>query len=305
MREDDYRQGHRERIRKRYKDIRFEGSSEVEVLEFMLCFAIPRRDVKPIAYALIKHFGNLQNVFSADIEDLKNISGIGETSALLLTSIWESSRFARIHAMGPKQEFVHSEAAGKYVYELLYGRKTEAFYMLLLDAHMRLIHTELISEGSSTETPIYISEIVSIASRRKAKMVILAHNHPGGTLKPSPEDYELTEQITQALSHIGVGCVDHIIVTDDGFYAMVVDEEYSCREHDNSLVFAPKLTKPQNVVKQTAVSQGDLVKLAEILYHLQQDEWETLNGFVGQMRDKFDDDLDFEEDDSSLDENDF
>lgn len=282
MAEENYTAGHRQRIRNRYKSVGFDGSTDVEVLEFLLCYAIPRKDVKPIARQLLKQFGSLKNVFTANIHDLAAVNGMGEISAMFLTSVWDSTRFARVGSKD-KIVFQNSEDVGKYTFELLYGRKTEAFYILLLDSQQRLMHVELISEGTIDETPVYISNIVAIVSRHRASMVVLAHNHPGGSLKPSSADYQLTEKISQALSAINVRCVDHIVTTDEGFYAMIVDEEYLYSDKKEKPDFQPHYEKP-STVKQMPMSQGDLARLAEIIYYLTPDDWNSLNNFVDQMR---------------------
>lgn len=89
--------------------------------------------------------------------------------------------------------------------------------MICLDAQNRVNYAALVHEGTINEAPVYPRLIVETALRHQANSVILAHNHPGGSLQPSQADIEVTKRITAALEAISIGVVDHIIVAGERY----------------------------------------------------------------------------------------
>ena len=284
------KEGHRERLRQRYLRVGLDGLSDAEVLELILFYAIARRDVKPIAYALLERFGTLDKVFSADIGELQSVEGIGENSSILLNLFLNVNRRTRIQATGVRPFLTTTELAGEYAYELLINRKTEAFYAMLLDSQHRLIHAQLISEGTPEETPIYPRDIVSAAIRHSASNIVLAHNHPGGTLFPSPSDVEVTIEITKALTPIGIHCLDHIIVTEEGFYAMMAEKNFLRAEEGETggAKFSMGTQIGRHRTQQIPLGQGDLERLAEIIHELDAEQLEVVSDFLHVMGEDLD-----------------
>lgn len=289
------KEGHRERLRQRYLRVGLEGLSDAEALELILFFAIPRKDVKPIAYALLEKFGTFDKVFSANICELQSVEGVGESSGILLHLFLTVNKRVRLQATGVRPFLTTAELAGEYTYELLANRKTEAFYALLLDSRHRLIHAQLISEGTPEETPIYPRDIVAAAIRHFASNVVLAHNHPGGTLFPSPSDVEVTIEITKALTPIGIQCLDHIIVTEDGFYAMMAEQNFLRSDEKEGVKFLSGENSGRHKTQQIPLGQGDLERLAEIIHELDSDQLEVVSDFLKVMGEDLDVDDDEKE----------
>jgi DNA repair protein RadC len=112
-----------------------------------------------------------------------------------------------------------SEAAADYLVPLMAGRPEEVFYLVCLDSQLRVLYPALISEGTVKDALVHPRHVVEAAVRHKAASVILAHNHPGGSAKPSTHDNKLTRNLVQALGGINVQVVDHIIVAGEQIYS--------------------------------------------------------------------------------------
>ncbi|MCL2404390.1 MAG: DNA repair protein RadC [Defluviitaleaceae bacterium] len=212
-------EGHRERMRARYRTGGLDGFADHEVLEMLLYYCTPRGDTNARAHAMLNKFGSLHNLFEADVEALIQRLGCTENVAVLLNLIPAlSNRYFR-SKISQKLKLDSERAAGEYAISLFVGHSVEHFYVFSLDTQLRLKNTALISEGTVDEAAVYPREVAQVAIQDKVANVILAHNHPGGSLKPSRADYEVTRQITEGLAYFGVKVLDHIIVAGDTYYS--------------------------------------------------------------------------------------
>lgn len=188
-----------------------------QVLELILFYSIPRKDTNEIAHELLKKYGSISRVFEADIRDLMKTPGVGENTAFILSMVPSLSRRYFKDKWGTKPVIDSSTTAGQYAVSLFAGRMYEAFYLICLDSQNRVNFPELIQEGTINESPVYPRLIVEAALRHQSNSVILAHNHPGGSMKPSQADIEVTERIRTALEAISIHVIDHIIVAGDKY----------------------------------------------------------------------------------------
>ncbi|MDD2432621.1 MAG: DNA repair protein RadC, partial [Clostridia bacterium] len=191
-----------------------------QVLEMLLFYCIPRRDTNELAHKMIREFGSLANLFEAVPKDIAERCGVSENTAVLVSLIPSLSRRYKQRRWGDKPYLGESTKAGEYAVSLFTGRTYEAFFILCLDAQNRLNHAALVNEGTINEAPVYPRNIVEIALRHQAAKVILAHNHPGGSLKPSQADMGITKIIKNALGAISIDVVDHIIVAGDKYFSL-------------------------------------------------------------------------------------
>ncbi len=212
-------EGHRNRLRTRVLKEGIDSFEPHQVLELLLFYSIPRKDTNELAHKLLDEFGSLPGVFEADPKDLCKVSGIGENTALLLSLIPQLARRYSKDKWGEKPEISSSTKAGQYAVSLFAGRTYEAFYIICLDAQNRVNFSDLVHEGTINEAPVYPRILVEIALRHKANSVILAHNHPGGSLNPSRADIEATNNIRNALEAISIKVIDHIIVCGEKYYS--------------------------------------------------------------------------------------
>lgn len=110
--------------------------------------------------------------------------------------------------------------AGEYILSLFAGRTYEVFYIICLDSQLGVIFPALLNEGTINQAPVYPRVIVETALRHKAHSVILAHNHPGGSTKPSQQDIEVTKRVKNALESIEISVLDHIIAAGSRYVSL-------------------------------------------------------------------------------------
>lgn len=218
--------GHRQRLRDTYKNGGQAALSDINLLEFLLFYAIPRRDTNVIAHTLLDTFGSFEKVIKADINELIKVDGISENAAILIKLIPDiQTRMAQNDAKS-KKRISSSADAGELFVAQLSGKTEEHFLVMCLDSNNRILGLTNLGKGSVNEVEVNIRTIVDNVVRTRASSVIFAHNHPDGNCNPSPEDRALTESIIRALAPLSINVLDHIIVEGDNYYSFA----------DNSLI---------------------------------------------------------------------
>ena len=212
---------HRQRVRERYLKEGLDGFSEVQVLELLLFYVIPRQDTNPIAHRLIDRFGSLYQVLEAPVEELEKVEGIGPNAALLLSLITAVDRVYSVNRTEKQKILRTIEDCGEYLKSFFIGRRSEMVYLLCLDAKCKVLGCREIGEGSVNSANVPIRRIVETALGLNATSVVLAHNHPSGIALPSGEDVLTTHRVAAALSTVDIVLVDHIVVADDDYVSMV------------------------------------------------------------------------------------
>jgi DNA repair protein RadC len=212
--------GHRERLRARFREAGAEALADYEMVELVLFRAIPQRDVKPLAKALLERFGSFAEVISAPPDRLKEVDGLGE-AAVTEFKIVEAA--AQLFAKGKlrKRPVLASWATViEYCRAAQAFAEIEQFRILFLDKKNQLIADEVQQQGTIDHTPVYPREVVKRALELSATALILVHNHPSGDPTPSHADIEMTKRIAEVAKPLGVALHDHIIVGKDGHVSM-------------------------------------------------------------------------------------
>jgi DNA repair protein RadC len=205
--------GHRQRMKERFLAGGLDGFSDHEVLELILFYAIPRRDVNELSHKLVESFGSLRAVFDADYEDLIKVDGIGENAALLIKLMAESFRK---YALADGEEVMlydNLQKVGEYAVKLYIGVSVEKLYALLFDNKMMLLDTVMLGEGAVNSVQISVRTIAEKALKKDASSIILLHNHPNGLPFPSDEDKRFSQYLKDLLSNFDISLIDHIIVS--------------------------------------------------------------------------------------------
>ena len=223
--------GHRERLKKRFLEEGLDSFTDIQVLELLLFYVIPRRDTNPIAHALLSRFGSLTQVLEAPVEELKKVDGIGQEAAVFLNLIPAAGRYYLVDKTVQSKVLKTIEQCGEYLLPYFFGRKVETVFLLCLDAKCKVLCCKEVGEGSVNSAGISIRKIVETALAANATAVVLSHNHPSGVAIPSMEDIQTTRRIATALRAVDVHLVDHIVVADDDYVSMIqsghrFDEEY-------------------------------------------------------------------------------
>jgi DNA repair protein RadC len=207
-----YMRDHRKRLRERFLTGGADAVPDYELLELVLFRAIPRQDVKPLARALIDHFGDFNRVLSAPLPYLLKFKGVGEAVALELKIVEASAhRLSRAKIM--QRPVVSSwDALLDYCHTVMAHRDTEQFRVLYLDTKNTLIADEAQAQGTIDHVPVYPREVVKRALDLNAAAIILVHNHPSGDPTPSKADIDVTQQIADAANALRITLHDHLII---------------------------------------------------------------------------------------------
>lgn len=213
-------EGHRDRLKRKFRDHGLGSFTDVEALELLLFYAIPRRDTNELAHALLAHFGSFRAVLEADAADLAAVPGVGETAAGLITLVAAMNRRYLCAERGEGRQLLSSDAAGDFLCPLFTYCAEETAFLVSMDSASRVRHCRELGSGSINRVELAVRDVVDLALRDRAARVILAHNHLSGTAPPSQSDISTTERLFQALALIGVELADHIIVCGGDFVSM-------------------------------------------------------------------------------------
>ena len=207
-------------IKERYKsEAGMDSFAEVEALEMLLFYVCPRSDTYEMANKMLKKYGGLGNLLDASPLDIVEQCGVTENTALLLSIVPKIAKKYSLSKWERSLRLITSEKAGEYLVDVFADLSVERFYILCLDAQRRLINCRKISEGTIEETPIYPRNIVQAALQHNAVSVVLAHNHPGGSVSASGADIEATRQIVRAFEPLDIGVLDHIVVAGAKYFS--------------------------------------------------------------------------------------
>ncbi len=204
--------GHRKRLRERFRKNGINGFQDYEFIELLLTYAIPRRDVKPVAKAMLERLGSIKGVFDAPFDQLIACKGIGECSAVLIKLLKEGSTLYLKTRLKNKELLGSPQDVLNFCHHALSGEKNEQFMVIYLSAKNELIDCEILEEGTVNQTAVYPRKVMLGALRHNASALIFVHNHPSGDPSPSQADRRLTEALEKAALTIDIVVHDHIII---------------------------------------------------------------------------------------------
>ena len=212
--------GHRERLRARFAEHGLESFNELNALELLLCYAIPRRDTNEIAHRLLDAFGSLSGVFQASMQELTSVPGIGENAATLILMVPQIVKKAHVSKAKETKIIRNSTDAGNYLLPYFLDEPDEIVMMLCLDNKRAVICCREMGRGVVNCVDANIRRMVETALKVKTTTVIIAHNHPNGVALPSREDDNFTRTLYRSLGLLGITLEDHIIVANDEFVSL-------------------------------------------------------------------------------------
>ncbi|MCJ0765191.1 RadC family protein [Variovorax terrae] len=187
--------------------------SDAELLALLLRTGMAGKSVLALAQELVDTFGGVAGLLHTSAEDLRSIKGLGGPAKRAeLVAVLELARRALAQQLQEREVFDTPRAVQHYLQLHLAAKPHEVFAVLFLDAQNRLIALEELFRGTLTQTSVYPREVVLRALHRQAAAVVLAHNHPSGTVQPSRADEALTRTLQAALALVDVRVLDHVIV---------------------------------------------------------------------------------------------
>ena len=212
--------GHRERLRQSFLEHGLTSMNDINALELLLFYAVPRRDTNELAHLLLRRFGSLDGVFSASVEELSEVEGIGTYAASLITLVPEIMKKSRLSKSREIRQIRSSDDAGEYLLPYFMNERDEVVYLLCLDSKRAVICCAEMGRGVVNTVDTSVRRIVEKAIKVKACSVIVAHNHPDGLALPSREDDLFTKCLYNALETVGIRLEDHIIVADEDYISI-------------------------------------------------------------------------------------
>lgn len=217
---------HRRRVKNRFLGEGLDHFEELHALELLLFYAIPQGDVNPLAHRLLEHFGNLHQVLTAPPEQLMQVDGVGEHTAILLGMVKGISQKYLIDYRENQRQLLTLEDCGKYLMNHFVGQRDEMVLLLCLDAKRMPLCCRVVSRGSVNTAEVSTRKVVEAALSVNATTVVLAHNHPSGIALPSMEDVVTTRRMGMALSSVDIVLEDHVVVAGRDYVSLVQSGYY-------------------------------------------------------------------------------
>lgn len=208
--------GHRARLRKKFLDGQL---AEYEILELLLTYAIPRRDVRTLSRQLCKKYGSIHQLLSAPVESLVENEGIKGNTATFFKVIHKLMELEYKSVFDGAPIFHNFEKLENYCKILLGGKPVEEFHIFYLDSQYKLIKDDLHSTGTIDWAAVYIREIVKKALDLNAYSIVMLHNHPSACTSFSSQDILITQELESALDKLGIKLYDHLLVSGDVIYS--------------------------------------------------------------------------------------
>ncbi len=209
--------GHRDRLRQRYLERGLDSLSDAEVLELLLSFGTPRKDTKEQARALLSRFKSFSGVLDAQTRELLEIKGVGPKNSFALGFVKAVANRYLQQRLQQKSYLKSSAEVIDYLMHSMRGLQVEVFTVIYLDAALAIIESEIVAEGTVNVNSIYPREIIKRALAHNSSALIVAHNHPSGSLTPSAHDRQLTRSLYLTCSLMQIRLLDHLIIGDGYF----------------------------------------------------------------------------------------
>ncbi len=186
--------------------------SDAELLALLLRTGMQGKNVIVLAQEIVERFGGIAGLLHSDAEGLKDIKGLGPAKRAELQAVLELSRRALAEQLQQKPVLESPQAMRDFVRLQIGGKPYEVFAVLFLDLHQRLIACEELFRGTLAHTSVYPREVALRALQLQASQLVLAHNHPSGSVEPSAADIAITAKLKAALALLDIRVIDHVIV---------------------------------------------------------------------------------------------
>ncbi len=221
MEQKNVHEGHRQRMKKRFLEQGLEGFTDIEALELLLYYAIPRRDTNVLAHDLLNRFGGFRGVMEASADEISLLPGLGQTAAELITLMRElDRRYITASRPSGKDILRDPDAAGEYLKPLYSYATEEMVFCISLSSAGKVKSCRQMGAGMANRVEFSVREVVELALADKAPYILLSHNHLSDTALPSKSDVETSRTLYNTLAAIGVQLTDHIIVSGDDYVSM-------------------------------------------------------------------------------------
>lgn len=214
--DENFYAGHRDRLRAKFVSNQL---ADYEKLELLLAYAIPRRDVRPLARSLVKQFGGVYQVLSASIDELVSVRGVGRNTAIFLKLVQQMMTINYKGQMKDTPIFHNETILHNYCRIIMTGKSVEELHIFYLDNNLKLISDEIHTTGTVDSSAVYPREIARRALEQNARSIVMVHNHPASDNSFSNDDIEITKHVMAVLAGLNIELYDHIVVSNDIVYS--------------------------------------------------------------------------------------
>ena len=211
--------GHRSRLRNSFTQTDVTSLPEHQILELMLSFVLPQRDVNPLAHELLNEFGSLTNVLETSPENLKRVKGVGDVVASFLNFCSKLPEIYKHCKANFKSKLETPAQIIKFLSNTVEFGSVEQFYFICLNTKGDVLCFKKMGAGSISQLYINNRELVQQILKYPTHTVVLCHTHPNGTPRPSEEDVEFTNTLCVLLDSLSIRLCDHVILSPDGYYS--------------------------------------------------------------------------------------
>jgi DNA repair protein RadC len=208
-----------ERPRERLQKVGVNNLSTQELLALIIEKGGRGQTVLTLAQNLLAHFGNLQNIKTANLEELKKVKGIGFATACKIQAAFKLGEKAELNNTKLGEKIEGPESVFNLLKNEIGNKKKESFYILSLTTRNNLISVDKVSTGTLSASLAHPREVFLPAIKNSASSVIVVHNHPSGDPQPSEDDLNITKRLTEAGKILGINVVDHIIVSRTNYFS--------------------------------------------------------------------------------------
>ncbi|HUD95177.1 RadC family protein [Sphingobium sp.] len=212
--------GHRARLRQKLAENGGDALHDHELIEYLLALAIPRRDTKPLAKELLRTFGGIGALMTADWQAIARVPGMGETSVAAIKIVQATALRMLRNEVAARPVLGSWQALLDYLRADMAYLGVERVRVLHLNSRNMLIRDDHMGDGSIDQAAIYTREVIRRAIDFGSAALILVHNHPSGSPEPSRQDIDVTRQIIDAGKRLGISVHDHIIIGVQGHVSL-------------------------------------------------------------------------------------
>lgn len=227
MAEKNVHSGHRQRLKDRFVKEGLSNFNEINALELLLFYCVPRRDTNDLAHRLLEHFGSFDKVIDATPEQLEQVEGVGSQISTFIHLLPDLAKY--YHNIKKKRRdtiMTNVGDCGDYMLPMFMNQRNEVVYLLCMDAKRKVLSCDFIGEGSVNSANVPVRRIVETALNAGASVVVIGHNHPSGLALPSGEDVQTTKLLARALRTVDVILFDHLVFADNEFVSLVQSGYY-------------------------------------------------------------------------------
>lgn len=212
--------GHRRGMKEQFLKQGLSGMPDHRILELLLFYAVPRRDVNPLAHRLVEHFGSLAGVFHATYDQLLEVDGIGPNIATLLLLVPAVSARYLEESASVDGQIMAAWQLRELLTPLFFGQRDEVAYLVCMDGKSKVLATRKLGQGVVDSVPIAARKVLEAALGCNASRVVLAHNHVSGVALWSQADLDTTLRLKRLLAEADIVLVDHVILAGGDMVSM-------------------------------------------------------------------------------------